>query len=94
VRKLPRNNDRTREHQNLAASTVFKARISKGFIDAAFGDGFLVEVWDFRTQRLVHGERFKELEKARRRLQEIKNDIDSMNLERFQQVYVSRHPRG
>jgi hypothetical protein len=91
---MPKREDRIRENANLAASTVFKVRISKGFIDATFGEGFLVEVWDFRTQRLVHGERFKELEKARRRQQEIKSDIDSMNLERFQQAYVSRNPRG
>lgn len=91
---MPRRDDRMRENANLAASTVFKVRISKGFIDATYGEGFLVEVWDFRTQRLVHGEKFKDLEKARRRLQEIKGDIDSMNLERFQQAYVSRQSRG
>ncbi|MBC7247374.1 MAG: hypothetical protein H5T73_06310 [Actinobacteria bacterium] len=76
-----------------AASKSFKVRISKGFIDASYGDGFLVEVWDFRTQRLVYGERFKELDKARRRQREIKNDLDSMSLDRFRQAYLSRQPR-
>lgn len=77
-----------------SASTAYKVRITKGFVDASFGDGFLVEVWDFRVQRLVYGERYKELERARRRQKEIKNDLDSMSLDRFRQMYLSRHPRG
>jgi len=77
-----------------SASTAYKVRITKGFVDASFGDGFLVEVWDFRVQRLVYGERYKELERARRRQKEIKNDLDTMSLDRFRQMYLSRHPRG
>ncbi|MDI6873835.1 hypothetical protein [Candidatus Solincola sp.] len=76
-----------------AANSSLKVRISKGFIDAAFGEGFLVEVWDFRRQRLVYGERYKELDRARRRLNEIKNDLDNMSLDRFRQAYLSRHAR-
>jgi hypothetical protein len=74
----------------MKASKVYKVRISKGFVDAKFGDGFLVEVWDFRVQRLMYGERYKELERARRRQKEIKNDLDNMTLERFKQVYFTR----
>lgn len=81
-----------RNNTDVAASTVYKVRISKGFVDASFGDGFMVEVWDFRTQRLVYGERYKELERARRRHKEIKNDIDGMTRERFHQHYVARFP--
>mgnify|MGYP006883651231 CR=1 FL=1 len=76
-----------------SASTTYKVRITKGFIDASFGEGFLVEVWDFRVQRLVYGERYKELEQARRRQMEIKNDLDGMSLDRFRQAYLTRHPR-
>lgn len=74
----------------MKASKVYKVRISKGFVDANFGDGFLVEVWDFRVQRLMYGERYKELERARRRHKEIKNDLEGMTLERFKQVYFTR----
>jgi len=74
----------------MKASQVYKVRISKGFVDANFGEGFLVEVWDFRIQRLMYGERYKELERARRRQKEIKNDLDSMTLERFKQIYFTR----
>jgi len=77
-----------------AANTVYKVRITKGFVDASFGEGFLVEVWDFRVQRLVYGERYKELVEARNRQKEIKNDLESMSLDRFNQAYLSRHPRG
>lgn len=75
------------------ASTAFKVRITKGFVDADFGDGFLVEVWDFRVQRLVYGERYKELGEARQRQLEIKGDLDTMSLDRFRTAYLSRHPR-
>jgi hypothetical protein len=74
----------------MKASQIYKVRISKGFVDAQFGDGFLVEVWDFRIQRLMYGERYKELERARRRQKEIKNDLDNMTIERFKQVYFTR----
>ena len=76
-----------------SASNAYKVRISKGFIDASFGEGFMVEVWDYRMQRLVYGERYKELGQARRRQKEIKNDLDSMSLDRFRQAYLSRQPR-
>lgn len=76
-----------------SASTAYKVRITKGFVDADFGDGFLVEVWDFRVQRLVYGERYKELGEARRRQVEIKGDLDTMSLDRFRTAYLSRHPR-
>jgi hypothetical protein len=78
------------DNSNVAANMVYKVRISKGFVDSSYGEGFMVEVWDFRTQRLVYGERYKDLEEARRRQKEIRNDIDSMTRERFQQAYISR----
>jgi hypothetical protein len=90
---LPSRDPRMKGNSNQAANMALKVRISKGFVDAAYGEGFLVEVWDFRTQRLVYGERFKDLDKARRRQKEIKNDLDNMTMERFQQVYASRHNR-
>lgn len=74
----------------MKASKAYKVRISKGFVDADFGEGFLVEVWDFRIQRLMYGERYKELERARRRQKEIKSDLDNMTLERFEQAYFTR----
>ena len=77
-----------------SASSVYKVRITKGFVDASFGEGFLVEVWDFRVQRLVYGERYKELEQARRRQTEIKGDLDTMSIDRFRLAYLSRHSRG
>ena len=80
----------TNDNNNQTASMAFKVRISKGFVDATFGEGFLVEVWDFRTQRLVYGERYKDLEKARRRQRDIKGDLDNMTVERFRQAYFSR----
>ena len=62
-------------------------------MDSKYGEGFLVEVWDFRTQRLVYGERYKELESARQRQREIKSELESMSLDRFKQAYVSRARR-
>jgi len=90
---LHRRETPVRGNGSETASTAYKVRISKGFIDAAFGEGFLVEVWDFRRQKLVYGERYKELDKARRRQKEIKSDLDSMSLDRFRQAYLSRQPR-
>lgn len=83
----------TKGNGSEAANSSLKVRISKGFIDAAYGEGFLVEVWDFRRQRLVYGERYKDLDKARRRQKEIKNDLDQMSLDRFRQTYLARQPR-
>lgn len=90
---MHRRESPSRGNGSEAANSSLKVRISKGFIDAAFGEGFLVEVWDFRRQKLVYGERYKELDRARRRLNEIKNDLDTMSLDRFRQAYLSRHAR-
>gem|GEM_PF-1055862 len=72
------------------ARDAYKVRISKGFVDADFGEGFLVEVWDYRSQRIIYGERFHDLERARRREKEIKSDLDSMSIERFLQSYARK----
>lgn len=74
----------------FAAKDVYKVRISKGFVDAKFGEGFLVEVWDFRAQRIVYGEKHRELEKARKREKEIRVDLEQMPLEKFQQTYLRK----
>ncbi len=50
----------------------------------------MVEVWDYRTKKLVYGEAFKDLERARRRQKEIQSDLDSMTVERFHNSYLSR----
>ncbi len=90
---MPAREPKGRGNSNTVAGTVYKVRISKSFIDADYGEGFLVEVWDFRTQRLAYCERYKELEPARKRQREIKNDLGGMSLERFQQAYMSRTRR-
>ncbi|MEJ5187112.1 MAG: hypothetical protein WHT46_08530 [Candidatus Geothermincolales bacterium] len=59
-------------------------------MDSKFGEGFLVEVWDYRTKKLVYGEAFKDLDRARRRQKEIQSDLDSMTVERFHHSYLSR----
>ena len=87
-------NSLMRGNGSESASSAYKVRISKGFVDASFGDGFLVEVWDFRIQRLVYGEKFKDLGQAQRRQREIKSDLDNMSLDRFRQAYLSRMPRA
>jgi hypothetical protein len=92
--ELHRRESLMRGNGGDAANLAYKVRISKGFVDSSFGEGFLVEVWDFRVQRLVYGERYKELEQARKRQKEIKNDLDSMSMDRFRQIYISRQPRA
>ncbi len=74
------------------AKDIYKVRISKGFVDAEFGEGFLVEIWDFRTQRIVYGERHRELDRARRTEKEIKGNLENMTLERFNQTYLKKRP--
>lgn len=88
--QMPRREQAGGNNSNTPANMVYKVRISKGFVDSDYGEGFLVEVWDFRTQRLVYGERYKELELARQRQKEIKAELESMSLDRFKQAYVSR----
>lgn len=90
---LHRRETQMRGNGSESASSAYKVRISKGFVDASFGEGFLVEVWDFRVQRLVYGEKYKELNQARRRQKEIRNDLENMSLDRFRQAYLSRQHR-
>lgn len=71
----------------LPASKMFKLRISKGFVNSTFGEGYIVEVWDMANQKICLGEIFRELEPARERERTIRNDIESMNAERFTKAY-------
>ncbi len=73
-----------------SAKDIYRVRISKGFVDTEFGEGFLVEVWDYRIQRIVYGEQYKDLEKARKREREIKNDLETLAAEKFEQAYLTR----
>ncbi|MHB8781662.1 MAG: hypothetical protein ACYC55_09810 [Candidatus Geothermincolia bacterium] len=76
-----------------AAKDIYRIRISKGFVDIQFGEGYLVEVWDYRVQRIVYGEQFKDLATARKREKEIKADLDALSLEKFEQAYLPRRKR-
>ncbi len=73
-----------------SAKDIYRVRISKGFVDTEFGEGFLVEVWDYRIQRIVYGEQYKDLEAARKREREIKSDLETLAPEKFEQAYLSR----
>lgn len=84
--------DNMSRNASSPARDAYKVRISKGFVDADFGEGFLVEVWDYRSQRIIYGERFHDLERARRREKEIKVDLDGMTTERFLQAYLKKRP--
>lgn len=81
---------RMSKETSYTAKDIYKVRISKGFVDADFGEGFLVEIWDFRTQRIVYGEKFRDLDRARRSEKEIKGDLENMTLDRFNQSYLKK----
>ena len=76
-----------------SAKDIYRVRISKGFVDERYGEGFLVEVWDYRVQRIIYSERFKDLERARKREKEIKADLENLPPEKFEQVYQPRRKR-
>jgi hypothetical protein len=74
------------------ADDYYKARLTKGLLGVGLGEGYIVEVINYRTKRVLRRELFDDSDQARDELAKIRVDIDILTTEEFRKKYL--HPPG
>lgn len=70
------------------AGDNYKARLTKGLLGVGLGEGYIVEVLNFRTKRVLRRELFENSESARDELDKIRDDIKRLTTEEFRRKYL------
>lgn len=66
----------------------YKARLTKGLLGVGLGEGYIVEVVNFRSKRVLRRELFEEPEDARDELDVIRKNIEESTTEEFRKRYL------
>jgi hypothetical protein len=66
----------------------YKARLTKGLLGVDVGEGYIVEILNFRTKKVLRRELFDNAEDARDELARIRDDIDRLATEDFRKKYL------
>lgn len=70
------------------ASDNYKARLTKGLLGVDLGEGYIIEVVNYRSKRVLRRELFDEPEEAREELARIREDIGKLTTEEFRRKYL------
>lgn len=70
------------------AGDNYKARLTKGLLGVDLGEGYIVEVINYRSKRVLRRELFDDSAEAREELTRIRQDIDSLTTEDFRRRYL------
>ena len=66
----------------------YKSRLTKGLLGVNVGEGYIVEVLNFRTKKVLRRELFDHPENAKDELARIRDDIDRLTTEEFRRKYL------
>ncbi|MBK5093675.1 MAG: hypothetical protein JJE48_09200 [Actinobacteria bacterium] len=66
----------------------YKARLTKGLLGVGLGEGYIVEILNYRTKRVLRRELFEEPEEAREELSRVREDISKMTTGEFRKKYL------
>lgn len=86
------NGDVQKSELGYLAGDYYKARLTKGLLGVGLGEGYIVEVLNYRTKRVLRRELFDDSSQARGELAKIRGDIDVLTTEEFRKKYL--HPPG
>jgi hypothetical protein len=70
------------------AKDNYKTRLTKGLLGVDLGEGYIVEVLNFRSKRVLRRELFENSEEARTELDKIRSDIENLTTEEFRKRYL------
>ncbi len=87
-RKSTAGDDTGRSEPGYLAEDNYKARLTKGLLGVDLGEGYIVEVLNFRSKRVLRRELFENAEVAREALGRIREDIDGLTTEDFRRKYL------
>ncbi|MHB8895449.1 MAG: hypothetical protein ACYC99_09785 [Candidatus Geothermincolia bacterium] len=82
------DSDADRPDVGYLAEDNYKARLTKGLLGVDLGEGYIVEVVNFRSKRVLRRELFESSEIAREELDRVRSDIESMTTEEFRRRYL------
>lgn len=72
----------------IQASDNYKARLTRGLLGVDLGEGYIVEVLNYRTKRVLRRELFESSEAAREELEVIREDIERLSTDDFRRKYL------
>lgn len=70
------------------ADDYYKARLTKGLLGVEQGEGYIVEVVNYRTKRVLRRELFDHPDDAKGELARIRDDIEKLTTEDFRKKYL------
>jgi hypothetical protein len=82
------DNEAGKPEVGYLAEDNYKARLTKGLLGVDLGEGFIVEVLNFRSKRVLRRELFENSEEARDELEKIRADIEQLTTEEFRKRYL------
>ncbi len=66
----------------------YKARLTKGLLGVGLGEGYIVEILNYRTKRVLRRELFEKPDEAREEIARVREDIDKMTTGEFRKKYL------
>ncbi|HEY5531202.1 MAG TPA: hypothetical protein VIK22_04305 [Candidatus Anoxymicrobiaceae bacterium] len=87
----PKSNSQAgRVELGYLACENYKARLTKGLLGVDLGEGYIVEILNFMTKRVLRRELFDDSDDARDELARIRDDIEKLTTEEFRKKYLQR----
>lgn len=70
------------------AGDNYKVRLTKGLLEVGLNEGYIVEIINFRTKKVLRRELFDNSKFAREEIERIKDDIKTLTTEEFRNRYL------
>lgn len=70
------------------ARDLYKARLTRGLLGVDLGEGYIVEILNYRTKRVLRRDLFETREDAREDIEKVREDIKAMTIEEFRRKYL------
>ncbi len=84
----PRRSEIGKVELGYLAHENYKARLTKGLLGVGLGEGYIVEIINYRTKKVLRRDLFEEPEDARCELTAVRADIENMTTEEFRRKYL------
>lgn len=72
---------------NLAGEN-YKVRLTRGLLEVGLSEGYIVEIINYRTKKVLRRELFDDIKFAREETARIKADIETLTTEEFRNRYL------
>ena len=83
-----KNGKPARADPGTHASDNYKARITRGLLKVGVEEGYIVEIINYRTKRVLRRELFDGPEEAKDELARVREDIELLSTEEFRLKYL------